>query len=151
MSRVIAVVACGLTLAACSMSMPSMDFMKSGPATETLRIESEPAGADARTTEGQSCRTPCELAVPAGGSMELTIAMNGYQPQTVPVRAEAGSSLQPNPVYVELAPAAPPAPTKKRPDKKRTTTAARAQGPTTAGVGATTAPPAGAYPWPQPQ
>jgi hypothetical protein len=36
--------------------------------------------------------------------MELTIAMNGYQPQTVPVRAEAGSSLQPNPVYVELQP-----------------------------------------------
>ena len=31
------------------MSMPSFDFFKSGPATEVLRIESEPPGADART------------------------------------------------------------------------------------------------------
>jgi hypothetical protein len=130
------------------MSMPSLDFMKSGPATETLRIESEPAGADARTTEGQSCRTPCELAVPGGGSMELTIAMNGYQPQTVPVRAEGGSSLQPNPVFVELQPATPAAPAKRRPAKKKTTTA-RVQAPATAGVGATTAP-ASATPWPPP-
>ena len=65
MSRVIAVVACGFTLAACSMSMPSFDFFKSTPAIETLRLESEPPGADARTAQGQSCRTPCELAVPA--------------------------------------------------------------------------------------
>jgi hypothetical protein len=131
------------------MSMPSLDFMKSGPSTETLRIESEPGGADARTTAGQSCRTPCELTVPAGGEMAVTVAMNGYQPQTVPVRADGGASLQPNPVYVELLPNAPLAPTKRRPAKKKTTTAARAQAPAAAteGVG-TVAAPANGYPWP---
>ena len=58
MSRVIAVAACGFILAACSMSMPSLDFFRSAPPTEVLRIESEPPGADARTAEGQTCRTP---------------------------------------------------------------------------------------------
>ena len=89
MSRVIAVAACGLILAACSMSMPSMDFFRSGPATEVLRIESEPPGADARTAEGQSCRTPCELTVPATGEVAISFALQGYNPQTISVRAEA--------------------------------------------------------------
>ena len=131
MSRVIAAVACGLTLAACSMSMPSFDFFKSTPATEQLRIESEPPGADARTSQGQTCRTPCELTVPSGGELAVTVAMTGYQPQTLPVRPEAsdgGSSsgkLQPNPVYVELQAVAPVKPGKKAPAKKRTSAVAR--------------------------
>jgi hypothetical protein len=56
MSRVIAVIAYGFTLAACSTTMPSLDFMKSAPQAETLAIESEPPGAEAKTTLGQSCR-----------------------------------------------------------------------------------------------
>ena len=47
MSRVVAVVACGFTLAACSASMPSLEFLKPSGRTEALRIESEPTGADA--------------------------------------------------------------------------------------------------------
>src|SRR6202166_1034894 len=88
MSRVIAAVACGLTLAACSMSMPSLDFFKSSPATEQLRIESEPPGADARTSQGQTCRTPCELTVPTENELAVTVQLSGYQPQTLPVRAD---------------------------------------------------------------
>ena len=98
MSRVIAFVACGFTLAACSASMPSLDFLKSSPATETLRIESEPPGADAKTTQGQTCRTPCELTVQGGGDLSVTVALNGYQPQTVALRsdqAENGPSCRP--------------------------------------------------------
>ncbi len=91
MSRVIAVVACGFTLAACSMSMPSLDFFRSSPPTEVLRVESEPPGADARTAEGQSCRTPCELTVPARGEVAISFALQGYQPQTVSVRPEAAA------------------------------------------------------------
>ncbi len=79
MSRVIAIVACGLVVAACSMSMPSMDFFRSGPATEVLRIESEPPGADARTAEGQSCRTPCELTVPVDGRGRDLVRAPGLQ------------------------------------------------------------------------
>src|SRR4030088_1197013 len=88
MRGVFAVAACGFALAACTMSMPSLDFFKSAPPTEMLRIESEPPGADARTTQGQNCRTPCELAVPAGGDMAVSFALNGYQPLTVQVRTE---------------------------------------------------------------
>ena len=39
MGRVIAILASGFVLAACSMSMPSMDFFKSGPASDVLRVE----------------------------------------------------------------------------------------------------------------
>src|SRR6266852_5004775 len=128
MSRVIALVACGFTLAACSASLPSMDFFKSSPPTETLRIESEPPGADARTSQGQICRTPCELTVPGGGEMSVTVALAGYQPQTVSLRpdqSESGVKLSPNPLYVELLAVPPPKPAgKKRPVKKKPATAA---------------------------
>ena len=123
MSRVIAVVACGFTLAACSTPMPSMNlsFLKSSPATEALRIESEPPGADAKTSQGQSCRTPCEVTVQTSGELSVTLALNGYQPQTVTVQQEPSDSsrLSPNPVYVELQPALMTPPAKKPAAKKK--------------------------------
>ena len=103
--------------------MPSFDFFKSTPSTEVLRIESEPPGADARTSQGQTCRTPCELTVPTDSELAVTVQMTGYQPQTMPVRAD-GKGLQPNPVYVELQPAAPVKPVKPAPPPKRKTSAA---------------------------
>jgi hypothetical protein len=121
--RVIAAVGCGFALAACSMSMPSFDFFKSTPSTEVLRIESEPPGADARTSQGQTCRTPCELTVPTDNELAVTVQMSGYQPQTMPVRAD-GRGLQPNPVYVELQPAAPVRPVRPAPAPKKKTSAA---------------------------
>src|SRR5258708_7243339 len=135
MSRVIAVMACGFSLAACSSwmpSMPSMSFLKPSPTTEALRIESEPPGAEAKTSQGQSCRTPCQVVVQTGSELSVTLALNGYQPQTVSVRPEApppamardaesvagGSLLSPNPIYAELQPA-PVAPTTKKPVKTK--------------------------------
>jgi PEGA domain len=124
--RVIAVIAWGLMLAACSTTMPSLDFMKSAPQTETLVLESEPPGAEARTSLGQSCRTPCQLAVQPGSEFSVTLALSGYQPQTVSVRPEAqGASpaprLAPNPVHVNLQAVKPP---KKPVAKKKTPVAA---------------------------
>jgi hypothetical protein len=160
MSRVLAVVACGFLLAACSMSMPSFDVFKSTPTTEVLRIESEPPGADARTSQGQTCRTPCELNVPATSELAVTVAMNGYQSQTLPVRVEGGggdSRLQPNPLYVELQPAAPVKPAKPAPaPKKKSTSAAAAPAPAPKTQAEASAPaptasfPASSfgYPWP---
>jgi len=161
MSRVIGVMACGVLLGACSMSMPSFDFLKGGPSTEVLRIESEPPGADARTSEGQTCRTPCELSVPTASELAVTVALTGYQPQTLPVRVEGGggeSRLQPNPLYVELQPAAPPPKPKAPPPKKRTSTAAppapKAQAQAAAPAPAAPSPAASyptssfGYPWP---
>jgi PEGA domain len=149
-SRVIAAVACGLALAACSMSMPSFDFFKSGPSTEVLRIESEPPGADARTNQGQTCRTPCELSVPLDGELAVTVQMTGYQPQTLPVRPEGrggDSRLQPNPVYVELQPAAPARPARPAPAPKKKTSAAAPPAPRTQTQAAAPSATQG-YPWP---
>ena len=105
MSRVIAVTACGLMLGACSAAMPSLDFLKSAPQSETLAIESEPAGAEAKTSLGQSCRTPCQLPVQPGSEFSVTVALSGYHSQTVAVRPDAEGStprLAPNPVQVTL-------------------------------------------------
>ena len=121
MSRVIAVMACGFMLAACSTTMPSLDFMKSAPQAESLAIESEPPGAEAKTSLGQSCRTPCQLSVQPGSEFSVTLALSGYQPQTVSVRPEAGSPtaaaprLAPNPVHGDLQAVAPP----KKPAAKK--------------------------------
>lgn len=164
MTRVVAVAACGFALAACSMSMPSMDIFKSTPPTEVLRVESEPPGADARTSQGQSCRTPCELTVQSGAEMTVSFALNGYQPQTVQVRAEAaptsyydsgtGGKLQPNPVYAELQSVKPPA-KKKSPARKQTAQKpAPAPAPATAATSAPQRSSSGlqsSYPWPDPR
>ena len=170
MSRVIAVVACGFTLAACSMSMPSLDFFRSSPPTEVLRVESEPPGADARTAEGQSCRTPCELTVPARGEVAISFALQGYQPQTVSVRPEAAPAasfaeatprarLQPNPVYAELTPAAPARQQKRKAPAQKRVVAKKSVAPSADPPPMQAAPPATApagggfpsdYPWPPP-
>jgi hypothetical protein len=125
MKRIAAIAACGLSLGACS-SMPSFDFPslpslpKGAPAATTMQFESEPAGAEAKTSLGQSCRTPCSLAV-SSNEFTVSFSLPGYQPQTVPVRVvsstdvslegeAAPARLVPNPVFVELQPGggAPP-------------------------------------------
>jgi hypothetical protein len=159
MSRVIAAAACGLALADCSMSMPSFDFFKSTPATDVLRIESEPPGADARTSQGQTCRTPCELTVPTNAELAVTVQMTGYQPQTLPVSVNnkgGDSRLQPNPLYVELQPVAPPPKPAKPAPKKKTTANPPAVARTAPPQTQAAAPPPsnsgfsnpGGYPWP---
>ena len=61
--RIIVVVAAGLGLAGCSsFSMP--DMLKSAPPTVTVQMESLPPGAEARTSTGQTCKTPCAMAIP---------------------------------------------------------------------------------------
>ena len=165
MSRVIAVMACGFMLAACSTRMPSLDFMKSAPQAESLAIESEPPGAEAKTSLGQSCRTPCQLSVQPGSEFSVTFALSGYQPQTVSVRPEAEGAtapprLRPNPVHVDLQAVTPKKPIAKK--KKPVATPARpAASPPVASAAPTpapavapapsaseAAPPATNYPWP---
>jgi hypothetical protein len=156
--RVAAAVGCGFALAACSMSMASFDFFKSGPPTEVLRIESEPPGANARTSQGQTCRTtPCELTVPSDNELAVTVEMTGFQPQTLPVHADGKGGLQPNPLYVELLPAAPPPkPAKPAPVAKKKPAAAVAPPAPRAQTQAAATPPSNnpyptlsqGYPWP---
>lgn len=103
-------------------------MLPSSAVTAELRVESEPPGADARTSTGANCRTPCLLNVAAGQEFSVTISANGFQPQTVAVTpmpvmepreaaGAAGPRLDPNPIIVQLEPVPPPA--KKPPAKKR--------------------------------
>jgi hypothetical protein len=121
MYRVIAIVVGALALAACS-STPdwmSLDGLKPGPSMDTVRFESEPPGADAKTSNGQTCRTPCALALPTEAPLTVTFTLNGYLPETdqLEVINTPGTppQLRPNPVLAELSPAPPPPkPVKKR-------------------------------------
>src|SRR5713101_1368329 len=140
MSRVIAVVACGFTVAACS-AIPSLDFLKSSPPTAALRFESEPPGAEVKAS-GQTCRTPCELTVQVSLELPATFALKGYQPQTISVRSETSGVLfaprfVPNPVHADLRPVAAPA---KKTKKKKPPVAEHSPAPTSAAVPASGTP-----------
>ena len=123
MSRIVAIVACGLSVAACSASMP--DFLKSSPSKAALRFESVPTGAEVKVS-GQSCRTPCELTLDVA-ELSATFAHKGYQPQTISVRSEKSEGLfapprfAPNPVHADLQPVGASA---KRQQRKETPVAA---------------------------
>jgi hypothetical protein len=105
MSRVVAFVACGFTLAACSGPVPGLDFLKSSPPTAALRFETVPPGAEVKVA-GQSCRTPCELTLPVA-DVSATFALKGYQQQSIAVHSEGGgvfstAQFAPNPVHADL-------------------------------------------------
>ncbi len=135
MKRVIAIAGFGLTLAGCASWggswtswTPNWDFLpKAQPAAVNIQFQSEPPGAEARTSTGGSCQTPCGLAMDPTKEFSVTFTLAGYLPQTVPVavsqpegrsegvsaaEAEADRAFIPNPVTVELEPA-PKAPPKK--------------------------------------
>ncbi|WP_315833137.1 hypothetical protein [Bradyrhizobium prioriisuperbiae] len=105
-----------------------MDFLKSTPPSATVRLESVPPGADARTSVGPGCKTPCAVSVQATDNFTVSYTLDKYEPQTVAVQVlrqggDFGSGVSvttdPNPVFAELQPAAPPKRAIKRPAKKR--------------------------------
>jgi hypothetical protein len=164
MKRFVAIAVCGLSLTGCS-SMPGwmqLDLPRGAPTATTMQFESEPAGAEAKTSLGQTCRTPCSLSVNAS-EFTVNFTLPGYQPQTVPVRVVAsnaardpngpeeveGPRLVPNPVFVELQPAAAPPPTRKKPAAiaKKPKPATR-QAPTAMAPAPPPPAPAPASPWP---
>ena len=118
--RFLLVIGSAAVLAACS----SDAGFKSGPFLDTVSLESEPPGADAKASNGQTCRTPCSLALPVDASSSITFTLNGYQPETERLEAITSTGepprLRPNPVVVELSPAAPSTTKKKstKPAKK---------------------------------
>jgi hypothetical protein len=169
MKRIFVIAACGTSLAACS-AMPDFmqfDVPKPAPAATTMQFESEPAGAEARTSHGQTCRTPCSVAV-SSNEFTVSFSLPGYQAQTIPVRVVAptesrdigseGESapprLVPNPVFVELQPLPAPPQAARRaapPAKPKPKPAAR-PAPTASVAPAAPPPPeaAPASPWPPP-
>jgi hypothetical protein len=117
MRRVIAIAAAGASLGGCS-SFSVGDYFKSTPPTIQVQLESQPPGADAKTSLGPGCKTPCSVSVAApdtGFAVQYTL--NKFQPATVQVQvihnpgdltASATTVTDPNPVFAELQPAGPP-------------------------------------------
>lgn len=133
MNRIGVIAAVSLALAGCSSFAPG-NLLPSGGGYP-LRLESEPPGAEARTSLGQTCRTPCTVAVPASDEFTVSFALNGYEPQTLPVNVvraggfegSAGVDFSPNPVVAELEPAAPSQPAaKKKPTRAKSRANAKA-------------------------
>lgn len=135
MTPLIRVCAVATALVAAGCSTSSWNFLPSSitsGANVSLTIESDPPGADARTSLGPTCRTPCMIPVPADRSFTVNYSLNGYLPQAIevgPRGAQGGGydvagapsemyaagtpELAPNPVYAQLQPAPPPAPSRK--------------------------------------
>jgi hypothetical protein len=116
MRRVIAIAVAGISLAGCSSF--SWDMLKPTPSAVPVQLESVPPGAEAKTSLGPGCKTPCSVSVPAPDSgFSVTFTMDRYLPATVPVQVirntgEFNSSppvvLDPSPVVAELQAAPPP-------------------------------------------
>jgi hypothetical protein len=127
MRRVIVIAVAGASLAGCSSF--SMDAFKPTPPTVQVQLESVPSGAEARTSLGPSCKTPCSVAVPApDAGFSVTYTLNKFQPATVPVQVirvpgdfstPALTNIDPNPVVAELQPAGPPPKAAKMPKPKK--------------------------------
>jgi len=97
--------------------------MKPAPITDTVRFESDPPGAEATTSNGQTCQTPCALALSVDAPLTVTFTLNGYQPATESIEPTTttgfAQQMRPNPVTVELTPAPPPSKPVKKPIKKK--------------------------------
>ena len=111
MRRVVVIAAAGLSLAGCSSF--SWDAFKSAPPMVQVQLESTPPGADARTSLGPGCRTPCSanIPLPEGSDFTVTYTMDKFQPATVPahvIRGDGSARIDPNPIVAELQRIGPP-------------------------------------------
>jgi hypothetical protein len=139
MRRVIAIAVTGASLAGCSSF--SLDSFKPAPPLVKVALESAPPGADATTSLGPACKTPCSIDVPApDAGFSVTFTMAKFQPATVPVQvirnpgdsaSPATTIIEPSPVFAELSPVAPPPKARKpmRPKKPKTAAAPSAPAP----------------------
>jgi len=96
-------------------SSPSPNAIQAAPASKsvtltTIRLNSDPQGADATTSLGWSCRTPCSIELSVDGPFTVTFTRPGFAPSTIPVQIEAarpGASAMkfaPDPVFAALQP-----------------------------------------------
>jgi hypothetical protein len=70
----------GVSLTGCSSALSSNS---SSEKLQSLKFESDPLGAEIRTTQGETCKTPCELTVPSH-EQPVTIAKKDYLPRDMP-------------------------------------------------------------------
>ncbi len=119
MHRVTTIAVAGACLAGCS-ALPSfsLDSLKPTPPTIQVRLDSTPPGADARTSLGPGCKTPCSVSVPAPETgFSVTYTLNKFQSATETVQVinnpgdfstPATTTTDPDPVVAALQPVPPP-------------------------------------------
>lgn len=141
----------GSTLAGCTSSGSSLSdmFKPSPPSPEVLPFQSVPAGATVQTAQGQTCSTPCSLALPVT-PQAVSFSLNGYVPQTIQltVHQAEGSmfstpppDLVPNPVVAQLQALPPPPPRKiVKPRPRKAVAKPRTAAPRPASMSAPTQP-----------
>jgi hypothetical protein len=89
----------------------------------TIDLDSNPQGAQAATSLGSGCETPCAMEISAEGPFTVTFTHPGYAPITVGVQMQPGQpgvsdpKFSPNPVFVQLAPQAKKKPAAPGPQK----------------------------------
>jgi hypothetical protein len=140
MRRVVVIAVAGMSLGGCSSF--SLDAFRSAPPTVQAQLESNPPGADAKTSLGPACKTPCSVQLPAPESNNFSVsyALAGYQTATVQVQVARTSgglaspdtaTADPNPVVAGLQSIGPPPKAHKpmRPRKPRPPKAAAAPAP----------------------
>jgi hypothetical protein len=135
MRRAFAMAVTAIGLAGCSSSTGDyFSSLRSAPPAIQVQLESTPPGAEARTSLGPGCKTPCSVSVnPPDGmtSFLVNYSLAGRQPASIPVQVvkESGGMFSydtykgsPNPVVAELPaigpppkPAAPMRPKRKKP------------------------------------
>jgi hypothetical protein len=172
MYRVIAIIGGALTLAACSTAeFGSLDAFKPAPVMDTVSFETEPAGADVKVSNGQTCKSPCALALPTDQPLNVTFSLAGYETESEALAPVVSTGepprLRPNPVTAELTPATakPKGRTTRKPVAKKLAAkkpvAAKKPAPKAAATPAAAAPaaapaptfapaPAASSPWPAP-
>lgn len=122
-----------------SFSSFSLDAFKPTPPTVQVQLESQPPGADAKTSLGPGCKTPCSVSVSAlDTGFSVSYTLNKYQPATIPVQVARNpddaslTTTDPNPVFATLQPTGPAPKAHKRPKtakKPRIATPATADSP----------------------
>jgi hypothetical protein len=61
-------------------------------ATEQIQVISEPPDAEAKTSLGHECRTPCTLTVARKDEFNISVVKEGYERQQVPVIVEVAGA-----------------------------------------------------------
>jgi hypothetical protein len=102
-----------------------MDYFKPTPPTFQVQLDSVPQGADAKTSLGPGCKTPCSVAVQAPDTgFSVTYTLPRFLPATIPVQVlrvpgdfstPASTTFDPNPVVAELQPIGPPPKSARKP------------------------------------